>query len=490
MAGGQPPPWEEMQRILASLAEGNGDENADGEQQDAQEHMSLPRFMDGAPPFMALPGFPAARGPGLMVFAQISHDGPRLRVAVGGPPGINEAAEVINAMGHAIRNIMEQRQAEQERAAHPPACELVRDALPRVVVTKEDLLDSTNSKCSVCLEDYAPGIHATRMLCGHLFCTSCIRDWLRSANSCPVCRYELKTDDEEYEVGRNERMRDRKVRLKEGDLRAMRIPDLRRLMCALGLHADGCVEKGDLIDRFAASPGMEVSPDKDELCYEELELQDISLPQLRSLSARHSVRLDQLEELDEKEERAELLRRFASRGWLGPKSQAAALEKEKQEEIAKARQEQEEEERKAREEQEEKKPREEQQEVDKTKGRGEGDGKDCSAQQSPGASPSAANSSDGAKVAENGRKRADKGSKDSTSKRTRTSASTLRAPDLGRREVPSPSSGSRDTSSGRPTLSSRHTIGHLPSVPAQGGPHPPTTPAPSRPRLRRLPTAG
>ena len=28
-----------------------------------------------------------------------------------------------------------------------------------------------------------------RMLCGHLFCTSCIREWLREANSCPAtCR--------------------------------------------------------------------------------------------------------------------------------------------------------------------------------------------------------------------------------------------------------------------------------------------------------------
>mmetsp|Transcript_41620 Transcript_41620/g.75494 ORF Transcript_41620/g.75494 Transcript_41620/m.75494 type:complete len:492 (-) Transcript_41620:105-1580(-) len=491
MAGGQPPPWEEMQRILASLTEGNGDENADNEQQDAQETTTfLPRFMEAAPGGLGLPFMP---GPGLMVFAQISPDGPRLRVAVGGPPGINEAQDMINAMGHAIRHIMEQRQAEQERAAHPPACELVRDALPRVVVTKEDLIDSTNSKCSVCLEDYQAGAHATRMLCGHLFCTSCIRDWLRTANSCPVCRFELRTNDDDYEVGRNERMRDRKVRLKEGDLRAMRVPDLRRLMRALGIRGEGCVEKGDLIDCIANTPAIDVSPDKDELCYEEAELRDITLPLLRALADRHGVRTDQLEELDEKEWREELLQRFATRGWMGAKSMASALEAEKQKELEKTN-------REAKEKEEQKEvaeePKEDRSHADasaiRRPSRKSIKVEESPSKNSPGASASAASSSEsaGAKTADASRRRGEsKGVKASPErKRSRTSTATLQAPELGHRELPSASSASRATSSGRlAALTSRHTIGHLPSVLAQGAQ---TPTAPSRPRLRRLPTAG
>merc|ERR550514_1162544 len=165
------------------------------------------------------------------------------------------------AMDHTMRIMME-RSLEDEHPAVPPANESMRDALPRVVVTKEDLLDATNSKCSVCLDEYTAGSRATRMLCGHLFCTSCIREWLSIANSCPVCRFELATDIEEYEAGRVLRMRERTARLKEGELRVMRVPELRRLMRALGVSGEGCLEKHDLVQRLCTAPEVELAPDR------------------------------------------------------------------------------------------------------------------------------------------------------------------------------------------------------------------------------------
>eukprot|EP00930_Biecheleria_cincta_P007539 TRINITY_DN10877_c0_g1_i2.p1 TRINITY_DN10877_c0_g1~~TRINITY_DN10877_c0_g1_i2.p1 ORF type:complete len:401 (-),score=73.54 TRINITY_DN10877_c0_g1_i2:4-1206(-) len=235
---------------------------------------------------------------------------------------VDGLSEAMQAMMNNMARIVIERSMEENCAKVPPAKETVRDALPRVVVTKEDLIDSTNSKCSVCLEDYRPGCRATRMLCGHLFCTSCIREWLRTANSCPVCRYELATDEDNFESGRKQRMNGRVAKLRAGDLRMLRVPELRKLMRALDVSGEGCVEKADMVKELAAAPDVEVVPEdsgspEKQLCYEAKELEKLELSLLLNLAERHRVPLDRdRDDLTEEEERQATLRSLEDSGWM------------------------------------------------------------------------------------------------------------------------------------------------------------------------------
>lgn len=65
-----------------------------------------------------------------------------------------------------------------------------------------------NAICGVCCEPLKTT--ATQMPCGHLFHSStCIEPWLKQRCTCPVCRYEVKTDDITYEADRVMRMSSR-----------------------------------------------------------------------------------------------------------------------------------------------------------------------------------------------------------------------------------------------------------------------------------------
>ncbi|CAK9005204.1 unnamed protein product [Durusdinium trenchii] len=224
---------------------------------------------------------------------------------------------IMSMMMEQMTRVAMQQSMEENSRKVPPASERVRDALPRIVVTKEDLMDSTNSKCSICLDDFQPGFRATRMLCSHLFCNNCIREWLREANSCPVCRYELATDCEEFEAGRRARMENRPVRLKLAELQQLRVTELKRLMKALQVSPDGCLEKAELVRRLQGASDV-VLEEENAQRYSKEELEDLPLLLLRNLLERHQVpnRMS-----FSGEERSWALASFAAAGWIDAKTE-------------------------------------------------------------------------------------------------------------------------------------------------------------------------
>ncbi|KAL6597389.1 hypothetical protein ACP70R_046829 [Stipagrostis hirtigluma subsp. patula] len=83
------------------------------------------------------------------------------------------------------------------RGAPPTAASFVQN-LPFVVIST---CHETNGGviCPVCKDHMPIRTIAKQLPCTHLYHSSCILPWLGSRNTCPVCRYELPTDDPEYE---------------------------------------------------------------------------------------------------------------------------------------------------------------------------------------------------------------------------------------------------------------------------------------------------
>lgn len=132
--------------------------------------------------------------------------------------------------------------------------------MPVLKVTENDL-DAENTECTICLEKLSPGDSALRIPCGHLFHEDCVRTWLQSSNQCPMCRYELPTEDAGLEKGRRERMASRKPRLTLKSLSSRCVRELKYLARHFGVSINGCIEKQELVNAIVESGKVDLVPD-------------------------------------------------------------------------------------------------------------------------------------------------------------------------------------------------------------------------------------
>lgn len=79
----------------------------------------------------------------------------------------------------------------------PPAARSAVEALPSAVVAAGE--EGEGEECAVCKDGVAAGERVKRMPCSHRYHEECIVPWLEVRNSCPLCRFELPTDDPTYE---------------------------------------------------------------------------------------------------------------------------------------------------------------------------------------------------------------------------------------------------------------------------------------------------
>merc|ERR1712060_506737 len=100
-------------------------------------------------------------------------------------------------VGVTIRDILSQLHRQSGESGPPPASKKVVEGLKEVEFTGAE----EESTCAVCKDKFKEGDKVIQFPCPnkHLYHGACIQPWLKLHNSCPVCRFELATDDELYE---------------------------------------------------------------------------------------------------------------------------------------------------------------------------------------------------------------------------------------------------------------------------------------------------
>ncbi|CAJ1953395.1 unnamed protein product [Sphenostylis stenocarpa] len=78
-------------------------------------------------------------------------------------------------------------------SVNPPAQTEAIEALPSVTSVEK-------LQCTVCLEDVDIGSEAKEMPCKHKFHDDCIVSWLKLHGSCPVCRFQIPSEDPNVEA--------------------------------------------------------------------------------------------------------------------------------------------------------------------------------------------------------------------------------------------------------------------------------------------------
>lgn len=72
--------------------------------------------------------------------------------------------------------------------------EQIIDNLPVINIDDPDKLDSDKKQCVICLTDYEKGVKGIILPCIHLFHSECIKDWFKTQDTCPICKFKLNSE--------------------------------------------------------------------------------------------------------------------------------------------------------------------------------------------------------------------------------------------------------------------------------------------------------
>lgn len=120
---------------------------------------------------------------------------------IGEAPYSGNAGDYLDAQG--FEEFLEHlSETDNSRRGAPPAALSFIDNLPLFVISDAHQKHDSLS-CAICKDLLMIGTEVTQLPCFHFYHPACILPWLNARNSCPLCRYELPTDDRDYERGKH-----------------------------------------------------------------------------------------------------------------------------------------------------------------------------------------------------------------------------------------------------------------------------------------------
>ena len=100
---------------------------------------------------------------------------------------------IDNIISHLMLN-------DTNKYGNPPASKNAIEKLKKYKINEEKIKEfGFENSCAVCKDEFIIGEECLSMPCNHYFHGNCILPWLKERNSCPICRYELPTDDADFE---------------------------------------------------------------------------------------------------------------------------------------------------------------------------------------------------------------------------------------------------------------------------------------------------
>ena len=96
---------------------------------------------------------------------------------------------------------------DTNKYGNPPAAKNAVEKLKKCKINEKIIKEfGIENSCAVCKDEFIVGEECMLMPCNHHFHENCLIPWLKERNSCPVCRYELPTDDEDFELRKKQKL--------------------------------------------------------------------------------------------------------------------------------------------------------------------------------------------------------------------------------------------------------------------------------------------